>query len=280
VGGCRDGAGYARTSSRPCYAPGDRSAFAAERQIVSQMPMTSKDSKGAAGASLYEDRYLAFVDVLGWKNIVSRSVSDPSVLPSIEQAADIISRAPDWARRTNEAGAFSTLGPVEIDARVSHFSDTFVLSFPGNPVSEGPLLTMLKTLCAELLNCGHYTRGAVVRGDLCHTDRVLFGPAVIEAHDLEQNVAKYPRILIAPRAESLFEMPDAIRTDTDGLLHVDILRMYKPSRADVLWLEGRLAMVEQKERDARGDLRLLSKHRWLKGYITEILDRARNEVTG
>jgi len=32
---CRDGAGCARASSLPCYARGDRSAFAAERQIVS-----------------------------------------------------------------------------------------------------------------------------------------------------------------------------------------------------------------------------------------------------
>ena len=31
---CRDGAGCARASSLPCYARGDRSAFAAERQIV------------------------------------------------------------------------------------------------------------------------------------------------------------------------------------------------------------------------------------------------------
>ena len=34
VGRCRDGAGCARTSSRPCYGRGDRLAFAAERQIV------------------------------------------------------------------------------------------------------------------------------------------------------------------------------------------------------------------------------------------------------
>src|SRR5439155_13834992 len=31
---CRDGAGCARASSLPCHARGDRSAFAAERQIV------------------------------------------------------------------------------------------------------------------------------------------------------------------------------------------------------------------------------------------------------
>jgi len=34
---CRDGAGCARASSLPCYARGDRSAFAAERQIVRKL---------------------------------------------------------------------------------------------------------------------------------------------------------------------------------------------------------------------------------------------------
>jgi hypothetical protein len=41
VGSCRDGAGCARTSSRPCYARGDRLAFAAERQIVSRIRAAS-----------------------------------------------------------------------------------------------------------------------------------------------------------------------------------------------------------------------------------------------
>jgi hypothetical protein len=36
AGLCRDGAGYARTSSRPCYACARPSAFTAERQNVSQ----------------------------------------------------------------------------------------------------------------------------------------------------------------------------------------------------------------------------------------------------
>ena len=43
----RDGAGCARTSSRPCYARGDRSAFAAERQIVRQTANPS--GRSAAG---------------------------------------------------------------------------------------------------------------------------------------------------------------------------------------------------------------------------------------
>ena len=51
----------------------------------------------------YEDRYLALVDVLGWSEIVRRSVPEQAVMSSINEAAELISLAPrPWAKGSTD----------------------------------------------------------------------------------------------------------------------------------------------------------------------------------
>ena len=47
-------------------------------------------------------------------------------------------------------------------------------------------------------------RGSVVHGDLIHTDDVILGPALINAHNVESKSAVYPRIVIDPRVMYLY----------------------------------------------------------------------------
>ncbi|MCC5014638.1 hypothetical protein [Legionella sp. 31fI33] len=48
----------------------------------------------------------------------------------------------------------------------------------------------------NLLESGFLVRGGISLGLLHHTDQIIFGPALVRAHDLEHNEAKFPRILI------------------------------------------------------------------------------------
>jgi hypothetical protein len=74
------------------------------------------------------------------------------------------------------------------------FSDCYVLSevFPAWHV-----VAAVQALGSRLLAEGILTRGGVVQGGAYHNGRVLFGPGIVEAYNLEREVAKYPRIVVS-----------------------------------------------------------------------------------
>lgn len=84
---------------------------------------------------------------------------------------------------------------------------------------------------ANLLLAKYFVRGAITIGQ-CHFHRgVLFGPALVEAVNLEQNEAVDPRIVLSPNAvETLREGRGAIverepiLIDEDGLAFVSYLQ--------------------------------------------------------
>jgi hypothetical protein len=232
--------------------------------------------------SPYEERYVALIDVLGWSEIIARSVADPGALPLVAEGAELISMARDWAEETNAItrALQNDFQQLNTDTRVSHFSDTFVFSLPIHVTAEATFRWMVGELCVRLLECGHYTRGALVRGLVRHTPSVLYGPAVVCAHQLESRVAKYPRILISPEVESAFETDSTVRRDFDGLLHLDILRPIKATADDIPRLEALRTMAETRAVEDADRLDLVAKHRWLLGYVNETLERARREIAG
>lgn len=51
---------------------------------------------------------------------------------------------------------------------------------------------------AELMNKGVLIRGGISYGDVSYADRLVFGPALISAYDLESKFAQFSRIVIDP----------------------------------------------------------------------------------
>jgi hypothetical protein len=134
----------------------------------------------------YEERYCAFVDILGFSDLVA-GLRDKST------DFDAIRGALQKIRTPHDPKYFGT---GDTDFQAGSISDA--VAFSTRPTTEGLslLLRKLKDLTVALLHEGFFTRGAICKGLLHQDDQMVFGEALINAHALEATVVKYPRIMI------------------------------------------------------------------------------------
>jgi hypothetical protein len=184
----------------------------------------------------FQQRYIAFVDILGFSGLVQRMSSEDrlfTIVRDVLKGLDRQSRDFQQYRRERREKRDATLrrGRVplvgESSLQMTAFSDCYVLS----EVSPAwHVLAAVQALGSRFLAEGILTRGAVVKGKAYHNGRVLFGPGIIEAHQLESDVAKYPRILVAESVreavwgyhEGLWERR-LLERDVDGCWFVNLL---------------------------------------------------------
>ena len=171
------------------------------------------------------------------------------------------------------------------------FSDCYEISetFPAWHVLAG-----VQALGANLLAQGILCRGAVVKGLAYHRDRVLFGPAVIEAYELESRGARYPRIIVTDEVrkaawgyhEGLWKGRLFVQ-DTDGCWFINVLT---PSMSEWSALSAANADVSSREflqtvrnwlsrelNAPKSDLGKMSKLQWLGNHFNKFA-RERGKV--
>jgi hypothetical protein len=147
-------------------------------------------------APIYSERYVAFVDILGFGSIVRGSVR------STVQATKLVGTLDKIANRTDPPGI--ELGPGD-DFKALSFSDCTVLSENASDQGLLHLLDVLTFFALDLMANGILVRGGLAKGPLYHTEGVVFGPALLDAYALESTIAKYPRILIDRGAHADFQ---------------------------------------------------------------------------
>ena len=143
----------------------------------------------------YNQSYLAFVDILGWKNIVNQIGGDFDRFDDIICAFNALQShesEDEYVRSLSSDVPVNLPPPQHLVA-----SDTIILSTSDNAHALLALILRCGKLCADLLSRGFLTRGAIVRGLLYHRGQVIFGEALSNAYKLEQRSARYPRILIS-----------------------------------------------------------------------------------
>lgn len=145
----------------------------------------------------YEQRVVAFIDILGFKTLLDGTLGKDgndnedaidAVVSAYEEIYDI------W--NLDEGLNIYNSKPSQ-GKKVSIFSDCVVVSFEIDRPSEVfYTLLEIKWLIMRLIDRGMLCRGAVSMGKFIHTDRYLFGPALVEAYMLESKAAMYPRVIL------------------------------------------------------------------------------------
>lgn len=148
----------------------------------------------------YENRIVAFIDILGFKAMIDGTVNSHNRLEkiaNIENAFNLIQRL------LTEHYTGDQISEV----KYSTFSDCIVFSFPSHQKdSLFYSLLPLIWLQAELVwNHNIFLRGAITIGEIYHTDKMVFGPAMVEAYKLESEFAKYPRIILDPKIKTTYD---------------------------------------------------------------------------
>lgn len=147
----------------------------------------------------YEERAVCFIDILGFKALVQRSESD-------QYYRDLIGKLVDTAIDEAKASKAWSLFPGEIPAEqkfgaeVVHFSDCLVLSV--SSMDFWGLAWLFDTITAigeKLIWEGVAIRGGATIGKLYHKEDKIFGPAMVEAYEMESKIAQVPRIIVSER---------------------------------------------------------------------------------
>ncbi len=247
----------------------------------------------------YRDCYIAFVDLLGFSKCVERSADDLSALGALaemlSEAAEL--RGSEHGRRPVHYGADGCV-TAEPEQRwhlqVRSFSDSVALFIPEESHALAQLLSSVRFLHDCALRLDLSLRGAVTLGEMYWNEAwsrdaepvqkrdtetggevvyergapsnaaITLGPGLVQAHELESEVAIYPRVVLSPelmaylreRAVCTGELPtgkrhpalhpvplrrstgdgassllDFIRADRDGVAFLDLLHPDIP-RAD------------------------------------------------
>lgn len=168
---------------------------------------------------LYENKYVAFGDILGFESLVYRTAEpNPEVpLESLLSALDIP------AEVQLEGITLGRVGDItDTSHRISTFSDCLAIS---TEVSEKGLMNLLfhlRAIAFRLLKLGYLLRGGIAEGAVYHEHGKIVGPALIEAYRLEKDEAKYPRIVVDEKiaADARQALPP-LNTIFDRLTRID-----------------------------------------------------------
>ncbi|MCL1700608.1 MULTISPECIES: hypothetical protein [unclassified Lysinibacillus] len=131
----------------------------------------------------YEKKIVAFIDILGFKNIVENTDKAFSIIEIVSEI------------KKSKKEFIKEMSAKEIE--VTWFSDCIVVSAPLDIYYVDFILDIIQQMQCELIKNKVLIRGGIEIGDCFHKGEKLFGPAMNEAYRLESKIATVPRIVLS-----------------------------------------------------------------------------------
>lgn len=247
-------------------------------RIINELNIRTNDKKPE-----FQFRAILFIDLLGFKSAIDKSVDDEELFKKIHSAVNSLYRAKD----ENYKGPL--LGK-DFGVEISVFSDSLVISKDLNDSgSFYYLLNIAYFTIIEILSSGFLARGAITIGKLYHNKKVIFGPAINNAYLLESKCAIYPRVIVEKEIvekmlleNHLNEIDEErkwyeklLKEDEDGLQFIDFLSPYHQfdDFEEYCWLLGKIKELILTGMNSDNNLSVRQKYIWLKNYFNNTLDQ-------
>ena len=175
----------------------------------------------------YENKIVAFVDILGFKQLIETTKTLPERLKKIIDQIQYLkawdSTGPNkWTSQSlfsqddlviNAPSSEQDKYNIQDIVTCTSISDCIIVSVPFDDGTFhqhlSALVSELSFIGSKLLLSGVAIRGAITVGKIIHAkSNLLLGPAYVEAYQLEENVAVYPRIILSEEIRKLILPPN------------------------------------------------------------------------
>lgn len=233
----------------------------------------------------FEERLVAYIDILGFKDKVEKAVSSPDDASKLHKA---LSRILSVKEDNYASDSFMEMKSMGVE--VNTFSDCAVISYPAsNPDNLFFLIMDLIHLQLDLACQDVLLRGGLTVGPLYHDENIVYGTAMNNAYLMESRKAVVPRILVDKKAieeyrnhfkndnYSLQDMDSLLRKDADGEYCIDMLHQDQEltdyGTEYYEWLKRLRAVICQGL--SNPDIKVVMKYRWLKEYFNEVVTDAK-----
>jgi hypothetical protein len=147
----------------------------------------------------YTERFVSFIDIIGFEEIINKTISHPPEI-SIENIISALA-IPDPAQEgkliIGNVGDISKSGH-----KITQFSDSIVISTEPTKAGLLHLIDHIERIAFSLLKMGFLCRGGISKGLHYHKGNIVFGPAFLDAYDLEKHKATWPRIILSKEVEN------------------------------------------------------------------------------
>ena len=145
----------------------------------------------------FSDKFVAFVDVLGFKSLVVESERGMGI--PLAELLELLQKLGNGKER----GRFDEYGPTccpmapriekNLDFRVTQISDCVIVSSEVSPAGVINLISHCWGAVIELMARGIMCRGYIRRGRVFHTDTQVIGSGYQEAYLAESRVSAFKR---------------------------------------------------------------------------------------
>lgn len=189
----------------------------------------------------YEQRYCAFIDILGFPELIDKLTHGLISFQSLQELLTRVLNPPPATAGTDESADF----------RAQSISNAVAISAAVNVKGIASIIHSISRLAVELLAEGFFIRGAIVKDDLHHDDKMVFGNALIQAYRIETSLVRFPRVMITRSVVEDIDHKTAsvlLRRSDDGPMFVHVLRAIEMEMLAVDYGKGkpRLRFDDQK----------------------------------
>ena len=182
----------------------------------------------------YKKCYVAFLDMLGFSNICKhKSMPCNDVLKILSFNSVINNSIIENVENNKVAKQFF---PKEMTESIyySIMSDSIFIATPDNKSGLQYILQICCIIQNYLLENSILLRGGISKGEFYGFEDIAFGPALIDAHYIEEKIAIYPRIILS----------NGVLNDIDAENSIYAKLLYNQSKDDSLCYVNHLNPLE------------------------------------
>jgi hypothetical protein len=179
------------------------------------------------------------------------------------------------------------------------FSDNIAIGYPALMWQDGVFLDYVRAAFSEIVWLlsnfqfemalqGFFMRGAMTFGQAYIDEYMVFGEALLEAHDVERCIACYPRIIVSDSLKKEIEkhgddspLSHELLKDADGQFFINYLQVAVPCRGEIRRDEimGHKNVIEKMLAEHGNAPRIWEKYAWVANYHNSFCEMNSESLT-